>query len=288
LILDREDPTFNARWGHTFNRGRFSVGGGYTRTSVLVSEFDQTGLVFQDGNSTNRYISSNLTYEVTDRISTIFNVRLNKQKYDQSNLTDFKSYITSLQVGYDYSEKLNVYMGAGYSKFLNEQNGQAVLSTQSGDQIMRRLSLGVNYDYSPVMNIGFSAGANDISTGGGGWVATANLNYVPSDYTTLTTSYNRSNTASGLGGFQSSDNINILFTTAVSDFDEIGVSFLWNKNRSLNTNTTKQFNAFYTHIISPNWSAIAAFNHRYGSSSLRDSATGAQINFTLSYNISNF
>lgn len=289
LILDREDPSFNANWAHQFNRGSFSLGGNYVKNSTRVSELDQTGLVFRDGNSISKSVNTGLNYELSDRINTTLNLALNKQTYTDSNLADFKSYVSSIQINYEYSEKISFYTNGGYSKFYNQQNGQVVAVGQNdSSQNLKRISFGVNYQYSPAMDFDFSFGQNQLSTGDNGWVAGANMSYEPSEYTIFKAAYSRGYYASGLGAFQESDNLNVNLSRVVSAFDRVGFSFSWNINRSLNTNNTKNFNAFYNHDLSDHWTTGVSYIHRSISSGGGSSASGSQLGFTLTYNLPNF
>jgi len=290
LILDREDPALNASWNHKFGKGSFSLKAGYLRSSTRVSELEQTGIVFRDGNSINRTIGGSLNYELTERFDAILTLDYTKQKYAQSALSDFKSYATGFQLNYDYTEKLNFSLNTGYSKFNNQQTGQLNLLNQNeSSQNLKRYSAGVSYLYSPELSINLSIGGNDVSTGERGWVASSELSFQPSDYTTLNASFSRGNYASGLGGFQNSDNFNVDLTKVISVVDKVGCSFFWNRNRNLNTSTVRGFFASYSHEWTPSWSSKLTFQHRSISSGVvSGSAAGAQLGFALEYNLMNF
>lgn len=286
LILDREDPRLNANWRHEFNRGDFALSGSYQRSSTRVSELERTGVVFKDGNSTRRSAGFVLNYELAERVRSGLNLNYSKQKYDQSDLSDFSSYGSSLRLSYEYSDKLSVFSDVGFSKFSNRAQSSAV--NQGKSQNLRRFSLGFDYDYTPISNMSFSIGRNSISTGENGWIASAQFNYEPSEYTNFNISYRRSNSGSGLGGFQSSDNINFSLNRVISNFDNVGINFFWNRNRSLNDSSSKSFSAFYNHILTPNWSTRASFSFRTVSPGNSSSASGAQLGFSAIYTLSNF
>lgn len=284
LILDREDPTVNAKWVHQYARGNFSLGADYSKTSTRVSEFEQTGLVFRDGDSVNKQLYFSWAYEITERINSKLNLRTQKQTYTQSTLADYKNDAADFRVGYQHSERMKPFIEIGYSKFTS----QASLGAVSTDNNLKRASVGLDYEHGPLLNWSLSVGINKNSdTEDTGWIANGNLNYEISNRTLINLAYNRSNNPTGLGGIQESDNLSINVKSVISDIDSVGGAVTWSKNNNLNSVTSKSLNAYYSHILSPKLTASLNFSYRNIDFNNND-ASGAQLGFTLSYNYLNF
>lgn len=284
----RRDPTVGLGWTRDFTKGQFSLSTNYNKTSTRVSELRRTGVVFGDGSAINRSINAGLSYLLTEKLN--LNTGLGYQEVNYSGpgagLTDFSSKTASAKLSYLYSQQLSPFVQISINKYENDTNTiNAVVGSDSS--ISRNLLAGYTYQISPKTDYSIAAGVNSVSSAGSGWIGVASMRYAINEKSNVSGGIARTIVASGLGGFQKSDSLNLNYTYDVNQSNRLGAEISWNINRALNDTRFKQISGSYTHDISDRWGVrtYAQFRTLDGNNT---SADGYQVGVSLNYINPNF
>jgi hypothetical protein len=282
-INDREDPSFDMGWNHVYEKGIFSLTGNYTRSSTRTSELIGSGLIFNDGTSTQKGVRANISYMLNERFTTTFNVGYTQQEYTNigtsTTLYNYDTKTYGARLSYLNNEKLTTFLDYGF----NDLKSDNTLNSSKSN----RASVGFDYAYSPKLDLMVTAGANRISNSDTGWIGESSLTYQMDDYASLTASIGRSISPSGLGAFQKADRFNIDYKRSLNDYDDVGANFNWNINRTINSYDSKNFSIYYNRELTEDWSLRGTAMRRTISGSGAD-AVGHQIGVSVIYNNLNF
>ncbi len=252
---DRDDPSLSAGWQRDFSRGQFFVTSGYTKSSTRTTELNRSGLVAADGSAISKSVNLGLSYLLTDRYTLSTGLGYQSQEYTSIGLVDYTSKTINAKLSYLYSPTLAAFIHTSLNRY--EETG-----ITSGSRISKSTSAGVNYQANDRLTMVASAGVNQVSSGGRGWIGAYSLGYFLDDKSSINASITRSVSPSGLGGFEKSDSMNINYTRDLSARDRVGADFGWNINRSINQTRNKQLNAWYVHDLSQEWSLRANTQYR--------------------------
>lgn len=276
---DRRDPTADIGWARSFERGQFTIAGHYSKASVRSSELTRSGVVFSDESSISRSLNANLNYALSERFTLGTGLGYQRQDYTGTGLSSFNSKNLNFKLSHLYTEKFTPFYQVSFSKFTEEDTGRNSNS--------RNISAGSNYLVSPKISVTASLGINHIDKAGNSWIGASAIDYSIDDSSSLTGSISRSVGASGLGGFQKSDNLSVGYTTSISQLDRLGLSYSWSINRSINDSRFMQLSGWYDRELSPDWKLrFTAQQRNLKNDSL--SANGSQIGVSLVYNLLNF
>ena len=276
---DREDPVLDGGWNHVYGLGQFGVTAHYEENSTRVAEFVRSGSVARDGSSINRSINGNWSHLLSDKLTFSSGLGFSKTKYSGVNLAGFSSKNISGKLSYEYSPFISPFVQLAFSDFKDDKIGDR----SNSKSIMAGAMVKVN----PQLNYSFSLGTNRISTGGNGWVAASALNFQATEKSLLSASYSRNVTASGLGGFQTSDDIGVSYVFSLNDKAQLGSDFSWSKNRSINDADAKQITGWYSRELNLDWSLRSNIQYRTLDGS-NQSANAYQLGLSLIYNKLNF
>lgn len=282
----RRDPTVGLGWTRDFSKGQFSLSTNYNKTSTRVSELRRTGVVFTDGSAVNRSINAGLSYLLTDTLNLNTSLGYQEMNYSGAGLTDFNSKIASARLNYLYSQQLSPFVQFSINKYENDTDTVSAV-VGSATSVSRNLLVGYTYQISPKTDYSISAGVNWVSSAGNGWIGTASMRYAINEKSNISGAIARSIVASGLGGFQKSDSLNLNYTYDVNQSNHLGLDIGWNINRAINDSRFKLVNGSYTHDISDKWGVrtYAQFRTLDGNNS---NADGYQVGVSLNYNNPNF
>jgi hypothetical protein len=276
---DRRDPTADIGWARSFERGQFSLAGHYSKASIRSSELTRSGVVFSDESSVNRSLNANLNYALSERFTLGTGLGYQRQDFTGSSLSSFNSKNLNFKLSHLYSEKLTPFYQISFNKFTEEETGRTSNS--------RNITTGANYLINPKLSISGSLGVNHIDTAGNSWIGASSLTYNLDDNSSLNASVSRSVAASGLGGFQKSDNLSVGYVKSISQLDRIGVSYIWDVNRSINDARFMQLSGWYDRELSRDWTLRFTAQQRNLKTN-NQSADGSQVGVSLVYNLLNF
>lgn len=282
----RRDPTVGLGWTREYSKGQFSLSTNYNKTSTRVSELRRTGVVFTDGSAINRSINAGLSYLLTEKLNLATGLGYQEIKYSGAGLSDFNSKSASAKLNYLYSQQLTPFVQVSVNKYENETTtiNSAVGSNNSTS---RNLMVGYAYQITPQTEYSIAAGVNRVSSAGSGWIGSASMRYAINEKSNISGAIARSIVATGLGGFEKTDSLNLNYTYDINQSNRLGADVNWNINRALNDSRFKQFNGSYTHDISDRWDVRTYAQYRTLEGS-NTSANGYQIGVSLNYNHPNF
>lgn len=279
LSVDREDPTVGIGWERELARGRFSLTGNYRRASTRVTELEDSGLVSRDATSVSRSVSANWSRYLTERLSWSLGGGYSKSTFSGGGgFSGFSSNSLNTSISYEWSERLRPFINLGYSTYSPEVSNQDTTKSQT-------FTVGTNYILTPRLNLSASGGLTRIETGVGK-VGNLTLSYIGEQYQ-LSGTYSRAVTPSSIGGFQNADSISLNYGYSLSEKSNLGTSFSYRKNNSLNDIESKQLSAFYSRNLTEYWQMRLSLQMREIKSTSQ-SANGEAIGVSLIYNTPEF
>ncbi|MGV3583217.1 MAG: hypothetical protein ACO1N8_13025 [Methylophilus sp.] len=285
---DREDPNLGLSWQREFDRGSFSLSTDYSKSSSRTSEFTQSGLVFNDGSTISRSYNGNVTYALSDKIAWASGLGYRTHRYTGSNLlSDYNSKYFNTRFSYLYSEKLTPFVSYSIDKYEQDGSSTVIVSNNNGgNSISNNYSAGFSYQIDPKLNLDMSAGVNHVNSSGSEWIGSTGLNWTY-EKSTLTAKLHRDVSASGLGGFQKSDNFTMAYAYQITQNDSAGVDTSWNRNRSINDTDSKDIGVWYSKNLSDSWTFRTHARYRNLKGSNQD-ADGYLLGVLFGYNKPNF
>ena len=283
ISIDREDPSLVAGWERQLEKGNFKLVGNYNQSSTRATELRTTGLVNQDVTATTKSLAADWTRLLTERLSLALGAGLLKNSYDAPGFTAYTTKSIDSSLNYQVNEKLATFVSAGYVKYKSDsQVGLAINNTQNTQNYL----LGITYLLSPQLDLSMAIGVNRTSSAGSGRVGNASFNYI-ADRHKINGAAGRSVTASGIGDFQESDSYSLGYSYMLSDISEVGTTFSYQKNNSLNTNETMFLNGFYSRSLSDRWALRLSLDLRKQKTETQ-TANGEVAGLTLIYNTPEF
>lgn len=279
ISVDRNDPTIDAGWVRSFERGQFSLLANYQKSSIRASELNRSGIVFADESSINRTINANVNYMLSEKFTLGTGVGYQKQTFTGDGLSSFDNKMFNVQLAHQYSEKLSPFYRFSMSRFTEDESGRSSVS--------KNFLTGANYSVNPKLSFMTSLGVNNVSSAGSGWIGESELNYAVTENSLLIASLARSVSAGGLGGFQKSDALSMAYTRDLTSKDHIGTNYSWTINRTINDSRFMQISGWYARDISQDWSLRINAQMRNLKSSVQD-ADASLVGISIIYNQLNF
>ena len=286
ISIDREDPSLVAGWERQLEKGNFKLVGNYNQSSTRATELRTTGLVNQDVTATTKSLAADWTRLLTERLSLALGAGLLKNSYDAPGFTAYTTKSIDSSLNYQVNEKLATFVSAGYVKYKSDSQGGLVASNTQNSQNTQNYLLGITYLLSPQLDFSIAIGVNRTSSAGSGRVGSASFNYI-ADRHKINGAVGRSVAASGIGDFQESDSYSLGYSYMLSDISEVGTTFSYQKNNSLNTNETMFLNGFYSRSLSDRWALRLSLDLRKQKTETQ-TANGEVAGLTLIYNTPEF
>ncbi|MDX1914174.1 MAG: hypothetical protein SFU55_01215 [Methylophilus sp.] len=280
ISADRDDPSLSLGWQRDFSRGQLLLTSGYSKSSTRTTELNRSGLVAADGSSISKSVNLGLNYLLTDRYTLSTGLGYQSQDYTSIGLIDYTSKTISAKLSYLYSPTLAPFIQTSLNRY--EETG-----VTSGSRNSKSTSAGFNYQANDKLNMVASAGVNQISSGGRGWIGAFSLGYLLDDRSSINASIARTVSPSGLGGFEKADSMFVNYTHELSAKDRVGADFGWNINRSINESRNKQFSAWYRREISQDWSLRANTQYRTLENGVQQ-ADGYLVGLSVEFQYPNF
>jgi hypothetical protein len=279
LSIDRQDPTASLGWERELEKGRFNLSSSYSRTSTRVTQLQESGLVFNDGSSTTKSINAGWNRSLTERINWSLSGALSKTSFTGGGgFSQFNSKSLNSLLSYEVSDRLKPFINLGYTTYNSDESAQGFQKSQT-------YTGGASYQFNPKLSSSFSAGITRLSTGVAK-VGEISVSYTGEQYQLIGT-YSRNVTPSGVGGFQNADNISLNYGYTLSEKSNIGTSFNWRKNNSLNDVESKQISAFYSLSLTDYWLMRLSLQMRE-IKSINQSANGEVFGISFVYNTPEF
>lgn len=280
ISVDREDPTINIGWDRDYDRGRFGLIANYNKTSTRITEFDGTGLVVNDGSSTNRSVGADWQHLLNEKLSLTLGSRLLKTKFSGgSGFTDLSIKSINSSLSYSLTESVSPFVQFGYTELDNRASNVDIIKSQN-------YMLGANFTPSANLNLTAALGITHISDVGNSEVGNASFNYLGERYQ-FRGSAERTVSASSLGVFQESDRYSLGYAYDLSEKSRIGTDFILRKNNTVTDIKTRQLSGFYTRELTEYWQ-MRLFLQLRELDNVTVNAHGETIGFTFTYNTPEF
>ena len=283
LSIDRQDPTVTIGWDRELVRGKFSLSADYSRASTRITEFQNSGLVSNDGSSINKAININWSRALSERLVWSLGGSAVQSTFSGGgSLSSYKSKSLTSNLSYELNDRLKPFINLAYTTYDSQDSQQGL---EQGTQNSRAYTGGFSYQINPILSTSFSAGITRLSSGVGK-VGEMSFSYV-GEQTRLSGAYSRNVTPSGIGGFQNADNISLDYAYSMSEKSDVGTSFNWRKNNSLNDVESKQLSVFYSLSLTEYWLMRFSIQTREIKST-NQSVNGEILGISLIYNTPEF
>lgn len=282
LSESRQDPSLLVGWEHEYERGSFNVIANYSKTSSRLNEFTSNGVVDQDGSATSKSISASFARLLTDRLNLSAAGQYLQINYQGSGLSNYNTTSLSSSLTYELNEKVSPFVQIGVSK-LNSEAGNRQSNNQSNNQsnLSESLLIGTKAELRPNLNMSASLGINHQQESGNGLVTNLTMTYLAEKYN-VQGSLSRNVSASGLGEFQKTNNLNLRYAYELSDKARVGSDFSWSNNSSVGGNSTLQIGGWYSKEITESLQLRLNLNLKQlssGSQSANSNIVGISINY---------
>ncbi len=255
VLINREDPTLNAGWNHTYETGSFGINANFTQGTTLNSQLTTTGQFTQNNNTqTTRELAANWQQTINSKWSALTNAVYDNVSFSISTpggLASYKFGDIGSKLIYTNSEKLDTYVQLGYAQ-INPND-----TFESTDKV--RLGGGADYNVNENLTLGANAEIYDLS---GRQSYTSWDGGINAKYTLQRVSYSsalvRQIKVSPNGGFQKTDGLILGWAYARSELDQFGADYSFNKyirdaTIGLDGLDYQQLGAFYERSLSNHW-----------------------------------
>ncbi len=282
IMRNREDPFAKVGWERILESGLFSLGADYTRESTRFSQFDQTGLVAQDGTSAIRSVNASWQYDFSEKWALITDASYNETRFsgDVVFLNDFSTRNLGTTLKYILNEKVSPYVRVAAHDYRasGQDNGLTANTRIRYQDYLVGAAVEVNPQFKINANTGF---VNFDSSSDDEWVGELLAEYAGNRYD-LNVKVARSVIPIGLNFIQLSDAFSTDYTYLQSEVSRVGLALALSQN-DLGIET-QEVSAFYGRDLSRDWQmrlALTSRNLRFeGAESVMDNSLGIFFTYT--------
>ena len=284
ISQDRDDPSLNLGWTHSYETGQFSVTGLINEQSTQVSELTDSGIITGDNTKKLRTVSMNWRNSLSERTSLTLGGRAEKSSFDgigATSLVGFQSESSNVSLNYSLTEQTELFTQLSYSRNKPESS-TSISNTKS-------INFGATWRVSDKTSTTLSVGGNETDNNNSvsqNWQASINSRYA-TPRTNTQFSLSRSQSPSSLGGFNESQQFALVWSYSLSERDNIGLNASWRENLSLNTTQTKQFSVNYSHVLNLNWDLSLSATHNTREDNLTN-ASSSSIMASIVYKLPDY
>lgn len=279
LSVDRDDPTVDLGWIHSFEKSLMSISARFNKSATRSSEIDESGELVGDADRISREFNANFTHLLNERIRMNIGGGYSNIDYvGNTTLNGFDTKKLNSSISYDLTPNIQSFLS------ISKVNQERVL----GETIVVNTMVGLNWQYSDVLSAGISVGRNKLSgdVSGQGSAFMSNIKYLTEN---INSSLEVSRTVSptGLNGFIESDKVKVNIGYDIDDNYTSKFSYGFNKNNTLNTNQTQIYRFSLDRKITKLWSANMYVVHKDLQNDFR-SASANVLGIGLQYNHPDF
>ena len=286
ISQNRNDPSLNVGWTHSYETGQFSVTGLANQQSTRVSELTDSGIVSGDNTRKTYSASVNWLNNLSDRTSLSLGGSRDEAKYSgavTTGLVDYQNESFNTKLNYSVNEQLQTFVQLSASSYKPQNSNSLSSKTKSAD-------LGFTWNASDKLNINVSIGSYETqiedNTKSDGWQGS-----VDAQYSTLRTnshfSISRSQSPSSLGSINESNQLAAGWSYNVNERDNIALNISRVENLTLNKPKTTQFSANYTRELSLSWDFQLLAEHKATEDKLTN-ASSSSIMASIVYKLPDF
>lgn len=277
LAGKREDPFADVGWEHTFEHSILDLTAGYTRQSSRTAQFTDTGVLTEDGTSTNKSFGASWLFALAEKWDFTASADYAKNEFSGTGgLSDYDLRSAGGELQYKYNERIKPYA----STVVSQYRANGVVSNRINYQTYLA---GAEMELGPKLSINANAGvvlfnsshSRDEAIGG------VTLDYT-SDRHSLTGSLERTVFPTGLNNIDVGDRLRTDYSYALSERSVWGLAMALSQN---NTGLdTQQLTASYDLDLTQSWlmhlEAGARNSKSPGQSSVDDKTIGIFFTYT--------
>lgn len=280
VSVDRNDPKITLGFNHLFSKGSVSSNVGFARRSTRVSEFDDTGLVFEDGTRDTRFFNLNGVYQFSSKSMLNAGYSLSDNTFSGSNqLRAFTSSSLNSSLNHQFSNEFSGVVAVSLTE----------ISRTTGETYLLNPTVGFSWMLLQSLVVDASIGKSrvymqDLPTIDG-FTYSANSTYT-AEKDTLNASFTRSVRPNGLG-FQESDKAQLKWNRKINDVSDFYLSYALNKNNTINQVETASASIGYNKKINNDWGLNLYVKNRQRTATNADTKSNI-VGFVIKYGFSDF
>ena len=273
----REDPFANIGWEHAFEHSLLVLQADYAKESTRTTEFNQTGVLTEDGTSVTKTVGAEWTYAIAAKWDLIASADYEKNEFSGiSELSDYDLRSAGGELKYKYSEKITPYASVLVSQYRANGLTSNRISYQTylaGSEIELGPRFKINANAGMVLFSSFHSRDEGVGS--------VTLEYVNKRHV-LTTSLERSVFPTGLNDVEVGDDFRTDYSYALSDRSTWGLAIgLSQNNADLNT---QELTATYDFDLTTSWFMHLEAGKRNskspGQASVDDTTAGIYFTYT--------
>ncbi len=221
LRVDREDPSLEAGWTHSYVLGRITVTANYEKTSTSSTETDDPASGGSNDTRTRNAVRAEWEHAVSEVTTVGAELSHEMISYEgsgggASGYTDYDTTTAMARIerllserNSVYAQVTNVHYSAGGGTSTNQHTGV----------------VGVRSALTPAVNIDANIGVSHTDSGGGSNTPTGSVELTHAgERIRSSVAYNRSASASGSGGFSESETLTAAVVYEVDERTDVGAS----------------------------------------------------------------
>lgn len=266
-LTDREDPRLAIGWDRTYESGLFGLYANYYESSTRSEEIRTAGVFSSIANddSTQRVRAYGAKWEhvFAPRWSLLTNAEYTEEAFSggsEEDLIDFSSVGVKSKLNYQYTERLDTYLQAGFVQVRPEETFR--------DTDLARLAVGADYQVSEALRVSSRAGFYNLSgrQSDSGWEAGVQVRYDVGRMGYIA-EVNRELTVSSVAAFQKADTYGLGWAFEISELDELNVNytlvrFIEDNEVNLDESDYQEISAFYDRALGGKWRGQATVSFR--------------------------
>ncbi len=267
ILTDREDPRLSAGWDRTYESGLYGLYANYFETSSRGEEIRTagvfTGIADDDNTQRVRVYGAKWQHVFAPRWSLLTNAEYTEEAFSGgsgANLIDFSSVGVRSKLNYEYTERLDTYLQAGFVQVRPDQTFR--------DTDFTRLAIGADYQVSEALRVSSRAGMYNLS----GRQSDSGLEAgIQARYDVGRMGYiaeiNRELGLSAAAAFQKADTYRLGWTFDISELDRLNVNytlvrFIEDDQANLEESDAQEISAFYDRVLGGKWRGQASVSFR--------------------------
>lgn len=283
ISRDREDPFATIGWTRDLERGMVGLVADYREQSSRSAQFTETGVVTQDGNSTNWGVTGSWSRLLTDKLDLALEAEYRESNF--SGVADLAGYETRhLTSNWTYvlNEKVTPFLRVGVYDY--RITGQR--SGNNGRIKYQEYLAGAAVELSPKFSFNAGAGITRFSSSDENeWVGALGMEYLGGRYN-VSSLLERTVYPTGIGAILLGDRFSVSYDYELSEKNTWGTGLVLSQNKT--GLKTQEINGFYARELTPSWMMRVTLAARNLKRSQQSSVNGNSIGINFIYNTPTF
>lgn len=289
VSVNREDPSLSMHWQTESPLGVLNLNASYVKTSTRIAELTNSGTVQADGSTHTKKLAASYNRLLSDKFNLALNGSYTKVDYSGGSLSAYKLPAISTQLNYSYSELIQPFVQFSASDYQSDSQINNQVSNQSANSRFMSIVGGAKWQLSDRLNVNFNFGFNQVhaTTNNAGTQGELGVTYLY-PLAILTANASRKVSASGLGGFVETDQLDAGVTHELTSRSNLGYNLTMRKAHGINQSTLNQVNVTYRYELTPSWNTSIYAGVKSFENANSEHANARILGITLNYADFNF